>query len=902
MSLMIQMLKKAEQDGVERLESIPGAIGSGHPASVPRRSSWSAWAGWGVAAVVVLFAGPVIVEKWYVKGNATPVASLADTRIVTGAVSARLGTIHAVSEPPGAGVLLDGRFVGVTPLRFQWDSGAVTLTLKKHGFQDLSAPVLVDVAQEVDFRVTLQPETLPVVATSPKATPPAAVTPAVAAGVEPVPPVSIPTLPAASRVVSASGIAAMSAGADLETDTPLKLAGVIRHPPEIRLAEVAKSGEPAKEENKSPKTPKTPKPSKAQAREGDVPVQDVREMAKDPELASLLRQADAAVSASDQLNFAYAIQISAFLDRDSAIRNAALWRKRGYDAYVLELWGVKDPTRLWQSVRVGRFNDLAKARLALEALRRQEKISSFYVARSDSFTPPEGVAPTQAAKIIPIVGPDPVAQGVGRAAVASAVAVTDGFPAAVPGGEDKSHQAGEWSASESARTGKGAAESVSAVATPAPLPILAPTLRKSEPKPEVKPESKPEVNAWSKAEVNPELKPEFKAEPKPEFKAEPKPEFKAEPKPEFKAEPKPEFKAEPKPEFKAELKPEFKAELKPEPKAEVKAEPKPAFKPEPTSWSKAEVKPESKPSVPAGEVRSEVSAMAGPVPTRAEFEAEYPPLSAGRTDSSVERGRAAVVEESMNADRVMGARKIAALQSGVVGVQTAKDVLPEASAWSESEFRASRQTEGKSSVPAATEQKVAAVAPVGSDSRSGTEKPRAVTPAADGRRDLGKVVADQAGWVERTYQQSVEKKDGGDREGEEALLQQVIKADPGHKGAVRRMARIMVETNRGDKALELLRQAAGGRGDSSLADEDPNLAAFLAALYQRREEHWQAIDLYEALLKKYPNKGLWQMGMAISLEKVEENNEAMRAYKKALASGDLNHKLQSFVRKRIEKL
>ncbi|MBF0273403.1 MAG: PEGA domain-containing protein, partial [Magnetococcales bacterium] len=501
MSLMIQMLKKAEQDGVERLESTPGPFGHPHHASVPRRSSWSAWAGWGVAAVVVLFAGPVIVEKWYVKGNVTPVSSLADKRVETRPLAANLGTIHAVSEPPGAGVLLDGRFVGVTPLRFQWDSGAVTLTLKKNGFQDLTAPVQVDVAKEVDFRVTLQPETLPAVANLPKVAPPLPVTAAVVPAAAKAEAASVPPLPGAAAAGSVP-VAAIPAGEDPDADAPLKLAGVIRYPPEVKLADAAKGGESARDENKPKKTAKSAKPSKAHAGEGEgatVPVQDVREIAKDPELASLLRQPDS--SPSDQLNFAYSIQMSAYLDRDSAIRNAALWRKRGYDAYVLELWGVKDPTRLWQSVRVGRFNDLVKARLALEALRRQEKISGFYVARSDSFTPPEGAAPIQAAKIIPITGPDNVARVDGGAAagkgsvlsVTASAPVADALPAPMTG-------AGKESAAEMDRMETAPVDSLSV--TSVPLPLLAPTPRRVEAKQQPKPEFK--------AESKPEPKPEFK--------------------------------------------------------------------------------------------------------------------------------------------------------------------------------------------------------------------------------------------------------------------------------------------------------------------------------------------------------------------------------------------------------
>ncbi|MBF0342082.1 MAG: PEGA domain-containing protein [Magnetococcales bacterium] len=772
-----------------------------------RRSSWSAWAGWGVAAVVVLAAGPVIVERWYVKGNATPVAALTerggDDRTV---VPSGLGTIYAVSEPPGAGVLMDGRFVGVTPMRFQWGLGTVNLTLKKHGFQDLVAPVVVEGSREVDFRVTLQPEIMPVAATrtAPPATAPeTAAVAKVDAPAIPVPPPSPALVPEPPPAIPSPPITLITPPDESESDAPLKLAGVIRHPPEVKIDPEARSGEKSKPDAKARKSPKPEKVAKVAqpVSETDgaiVPVADVRESSRDPELSPLLRQPDAAPSST--LNFAYAIQMSAFLDRDSAIRNAAMWRKRGYDAYVLELWGIKDPTRLWQSVRVGRFNDLVKAKTALEALKRQEKVKGFYVARSDSFTPPDGVAPTQAAKIIPLTGPDLPERG-GVQVAASAVPATP-----VTEGEKVPSEAPQ------------AATAPRETAIP-PAPLVAPNPRKSV----------------SKADVK-----------------------------------------------KSDIPPVQESGLKP------------ASTPNPT--------PNPQPEIVA---KSAESPLAETQPSRAEFEAEYP-SAPGVSKPGLPVGKMGDIlppPDPMAGDRVVSAPKMVSLQPSLIGVQTARDVLPEATAWSESEFKAQRQAEMKNSGLPPTEQIRNPAPQSAPEPKSLAEKRRAAAQSKEPvRSDPVKVSADQAAWAERSYQHSLEKKEAGDREGEEALLQQVIKADPGHKGAVRRLARLMVETNRGDKALDLLRQAAGGRGDLSLADDDPNLAAFLAALYQRREEHWQAIDLYEALLKKYPNKGLWQMGMAISLEKVDENPEALRAYKKALASGDLNHKLQNFVRKRIEKL
>lgn len=137
---------------------------------------------------------------------------------------------------------------------------------------------------------------------------------------------------------------------------------------------------------------------------------------------------------------------------------------------------------------------------------------------------------------------------------------------------------------------------------------------------------------------------------------------------------------------------------------------------------------------------------------------------------------------------------------------------------------------------------------------------------------------------------------------EEALLRQVLEKDGQHKLALRRLSAILVESDRISEGLSVLKKAVGRRSSGVLVGEDPNLAAFLAALYQRRGEHRKAIDLYRTLLQRFPSKGIWRMGMAISMEKSQKPEQALVAYERALTSSDLSDKLNVFVRQRIKKL
>ena len=417
------------------------------------------------------------------------------------------------------------------------------------------------------------------------------------------------------------------------------------------------------------------------------------------------------------LNFKYTIQIGAYQERVGAFRHAAALRGKGYDAYILELWGTKDPSQLWQSVRIGRFTDLTLARAAIKLYKKREKEDA-YIAVSDSFAGPE---------------------------------------------ESKSDTP---------------AKTKTTVKTPAKR-----------------------------------VKTENKTKTVPPYTAPTKPQQTAEPQ---------------------QIKPLkedsqlFDASDRPAPDPITQAAlKKPAPIPQKREWIAPAVKT--------------------PQPPARRHSPRPPPA-----DSA-----AAAMEN---------------------------DPEPE-EGYPEPE-------EGYPAPPPPTQRD-----PSRSDSQPKPETPTAL--------EAGEKLPPEEqfeGDAEALFRQADQTRKAGNRQRAETLLRAAVKKDPSHTRARRSLARLYVETSRPGLALEVLQHAVAGRSHETLAKEDPNLAAFLAALNQRQGEHWQAIELYETLLHHYPKKGIWRMGMAISQEKVGEPMDALKSYQQALASEELNDKLRRFVTKRVEEL
>ncbi|MDZ7735450.1 MAG: AMIN domain-containing protein [Gammaproteobacteria bacterium] len=83
--------------------------------------------------------------------------------------------------------------------------------------------------------------------------------------------------------------------------------------------------------------------------------------------------------------------------------------------------------------------------------------------------------------------------------------------------------------------------------------------------------------------------------------------------------------------------------------------------------------------------------------------------------------------------------------------------------------------------------------------------------------------------------------------------------------------------------------------------EAPDYHALLAALQQKLGQHPESADLYRQLVRQVPERGVWWMGLAISLEALDRGDEALDAYQQALKR-DLSGDLRQYVSARINAL
>jgi tetratricopeptide (TPR) repeat protein len=162
------------------------------------------------------------------------------------------------------------------------------------------------------------------------------------------------------------------------------------------------------------------------------------------------------------------------------------------------------------------------------------------------------------------------------------------------------------------------------------------------------------------------------------------------------------------------------------------------------------------------------------------------------------------------------------------------------------------------------------------------------------------------------------------------LLIALLRDDPEHKGARTLLAQQLISQGQLQQAEEVLyegmsTQAAESawvdlyarllvnKGDIDSAIEtlasarpnvnnEPDYYAFLAALYQKTEQHSQAIKIYRQVLKVSPEKSVWWMGLAISLESLQQNSDALFAYNRALKGDRMAQDLQKYVLGKIEYL
>ncbi|MFA7239198.1 MAG: tetratricopeptide repeat protein [Sulfuricellaceae bacterium] len=126
----------------------------------------------------------------------------------------------------------------------------------------------------------------------------------------------------------------------------------------------------------------------------------------------------------------------------------------------------------------------------------------------------------------------------------------------------------------------------------------------------------------------------------------------------------------------------------------------------------------------------------------------------------------------------------------------------------------------------------------------------------------------------------------------ELILQEGLNSDAEQYGFAMALARLQVERGDTQAALDTLYKSLPH------AAANAGFQAFLAALLQRAEQHKKAIEHYQAALRLM-NSGAWQVGLGISLHAENRSAEALEAFGRAKASGDLTPDLSVFVEQQL---
>ncbi|MDT8281172.1 MAG: tetratricopeptide repeat protein, partial [Gammaproteobacteria bacterium] len=82
----------------------------------------------------------------------------------------------------------------------------------------------------------------------------------------------------------------------------------------------------------------------------------------------------------------------------------------------------------------------------------------------------------------------------------------------------------------------------------------------------------------------------------------------------------------------------------------------------------------------------------------------------------------------------------------------------------------------------------------------------------------------------------------------------------------------------------------------------PEDLGYLAGLYQKQNNHFNAVKFYSRALQLKPSTSLWWMGQGISLEVLEQHEEALQSYQQSISTGQLTDKLAFYVMSRIKSI
>ncbi len=137
---------------------------------------------------------------------------------------------------------------------------------------------------------------------------------------------------------------------------------------------------------------------------------------------------------------------------------------------------------------------------------------------------------------------------------------------------------------------------------------------------------------------------------------------------------------------------------------------------------------------------------------------------------------------------------------------------------------------------------------------------------------------------------------GGETDRAERLLREGLKLQPKAFSLARMLARLLAERGAVTQALGVLERTVPP------VTADPDFYGLLAALYQRSEQHARAVAAYRRVLAIVPDKAVWWMGMGISLEKLQRQDEAVQAYRRARATGGMSSQVNGYINSRLAAL
>lgn len=125
------------------------------------------------------------------------------------------------------------------------------------------------------------------------------------------------------------------------------------------------------------------------------------------------------------------------------------------------------------------------------------------------------------------------------------------------------------------------------------------------------------------------------------------------------------------------------------------------------------------------------------------------------------------------------------------------------------------------------------------------------------------------------------------------VLQEGLQLAPAQHGFAMTLARLQMENGELDAGVQTLARSLESPGVS------PDYLAFYAGLLQRQQKHAEAALQFQRALQRRGNVGLWLLGLGVSLEALGRGPDALEAYQRAKASGNLSAELQAFADQKL---